>query len=56
MDKETVLNLAQQAGMVVYEGAQNRVLFDGSPIEALQRFAALVLAYQAAHVTPSPSA
>ena len=54
MDKETVLRLAEQAGMVIYEGAQDRVLFEGSPVEALQRFAALVLASQAAHVTPAP--
>ena len=36
--KEEIIKLAKEAGMVVYEGDQDRVLFEGSVIDSLTRF------------------
>lgn len=43
MDNETIIRLAKEAGMLIHEGAQDRVLFDGSIVDSLARFAELVL-------------
>jgi hypothetical protein len=42
MDREQTIEWAREAGMVVHEGAQDRVLFDGSIVDSLNRFAKLV--------------
>lgn len=42
MDKETIIRLAKEAGMQIHEGAQDRVLYEGSIVAALARFADLV--------------
>lgn len=44
MNKDDIIRIAREAGMVVYEGGQDRVLFDGSIVDALTRFAELVVA------------
>ena len=36
--KEEIIKLAKEAGMVVYEGDQDRVLFEGGVIDSLTRF------------------
>jgi len=41
MDKETIIRLAKEAGILIYEGDQDRILFDGSIVAALNRFAEL---------------
>lgn len=43
--KEQLIHLAQEAGMVIYEGAQDRVLFDGPPLACLEKFAKLIEAH-----------
>ena len=37
-NREEIIKLAREAGMVVYEGDQDRVLFEGSVIDSLTRF------------------
>ena len=37
-NREEIIKLAKEAGMVVYEGDQDRVLFEGSVIDSLTRF------------------
>ena len=44
MKKEDIIRMASEAGMTVYEGAQDRVLFDGSLLDALERLANLAAA------------
>lgn len=44
MTREDIIRLVREAGMTVYEGEQDRVLFDDSILNALGRFAALVAA------------
>jgi len=44
MTRDDIIRTAREAGMVVYEGEQDRVLFDGSIVDALTRFANLVAA------------
>jgi hypothetical protein len=46
MDKEQIKRWAREAGMVIYEGDQDRVLFDVSIADALNRFANLVAAHE----------
>ena len=46
MDIEQIIQWAREAGMVVHEGAQDRVLFDGSIVDSLNRFAKLVAAHE----------
>ena len=43
MNRDDIIRMAREAGMVVYEGEQDRVLFDGSIVDALIRFANLVM-------------
>ena len=44
MNRDDITRMVQEAGMVVHEGAQDRVLFEGSIVDALTRFANLVAA------------
>lgn len=44
MNRDDIIRIAREAGMVVYEGEQDRVLFEGSIVDALTRFANLVAA------------
>ena len=37
-NREEIIKLAKEAGMIVYEGDQDRVLFEGSVIDSLTRF------------------
>ena len=37
-NREEIIKLAREAGMVVYDGDQDRVLFEGSVIDSLTRF------------------
>ena len=41
MDNETIIRLAKEAGLVIYRGEQDRLLYEGSIIDALARFAGL---------------
>lgn len=41
MDNETIIRLAKEAGLVIYRGEQDRLLYEGSIIDALARFADL---------------
>ena len=41
MDNETIIRLAKDAGLVIYRGEQDRLLYEGSIIDALARFADL---------------
>lgn len=43
MDKTTVIRLAREAGMIVYEGDQDRVVYTTPILEALAKFADLVV-------------
>ena len=47
MNRDDIIRMAREAGMVVYQGEQDRVLFDGSIVDALTRFAALVVQHKA---------
>lgn len=49
MDNETIIQLAEEAGFVIYRGEQDRLLYDGSIIDALARFADLVLRHSGEH-------
>ena len=42
MDKDTIIRLARAAGMRIHEGDQDRVLYEGSIVDALTKFASLV--------------
>lgn len=44
MNRDDIIRLVREAGMVVQEGMQDRVLFEGSIVDALTRFANLVAA------------
>lgn len=41
MDRETVIALAKEAGLLIQEGAQDRLLYDTPIVEALAKFAEL---------------
>ena len=43
MDKQYILSMAKEAGLIVHEGQQDRVLFDGNIVDLLGRFAKLVI-------------
>lgn len=38
MNRDDIIRMALEAGMIVYEGDQDRVLFDDSIVECLKRF------------------
>lgn len=42
MDDEKLIALLKEAGAVVYEGHQDRIVFDGSIMDVMRRFAELV--------------
>lgn len=43
MNREDAIRMAKSAGMIVYQGAQDRVLFEGNVIDVLTRFADLAI-------------
>ena len=51
MDNETIIRLAKEAGLVIYRGEQDRLLYEGSIIDALARFADLVQQHASGHVS-----
>ena len=44
--REEVIALARQAGLIVYEGYQDRVVFEGRILDALSRLIVLARATQ----------
>lgn len=40
MNKDDIIRMALESGMIVYEGDQDRVLFEGGIMECLKRFVA----------------
>ncbi len=42
MSKDDIIRMALESGMIVYEGDQDRVLFEGGIVECLTRFAKLI--------------
>ena len=41
MDRETVISLAEKAGLFIQEGVQDRLLYDAPIVDALAKFADL---------------
>lgn len=53
LTREELVALVREAGMVVYEGDQDRVLFDGSILEALGRLVTLARSFTAKPPEPA---
>ncbi len=46
MNREQIIRMASDAGLTIFEGSQDSILFDGSIVDALARFSALAAAHE----------
>jgi hypothetical protein len=46
MNRDQIIRIADDAGLTIFEGSQDRILFDGSIVDSLARFSALAAAHE----------